>query len=268
MNRTQVAAIVVLGCLLLPTTAFAQSAIAGRVVDNTGGILPGVTIEAASPALIEGTRVVFSDGQGQCTIINLEPGLYSVTFTLPGFGTLIRDGITLPSDFTATVDATLTVGALEESITVSGETPLVDVAQSQRSQVLTREVLDAMPTGRNTWTQAQMLAGVRMTGTDVGGSQYVSDLLLESHGASALHSTDQVDGMVVNSMLNDGRDQNYYQDQSSQEISIQTSGGNAEVSSGGIRLNMIPKDGGNTFAGRGISAGRMVPGRVTTCRKS
>ena len=234
MSRTQVAPIVVLGFLLLPTTVFAQSAISGQVLDNTGGTLPGVTVEAASPALIEGTRVFVTDGQGQYTIINLEPGDYSVTFTLPGFSTLIRDGINLVADFTATVNVTLTIGALEETITVSGESPLVDVQQARRIQVLTREVLDSMPTGRNTWTQAQMLAGVRMTGTDVGGSQYVSDLLLESHGASALHSTYQIDGMKVNSMLNDGRDQNYYQDQSSQEISIQTSGGNAEVSSGGI----------------------------------
>ncbi len=255
MSRIQVVPVVVLGLLLLSTSVFAQSAISGRVVDNTAGVLPGVTVEVASPALIEGTRIFVTDGQGQYTFINLEPGTYDVTFSLPGFGTLIREGVDLAANFTATINATLTVGALEETVTVSGESPLVDVAQARRVQVLDRDVLDSLPTGRNTWTQAQMLAGVRMTGTDVGGSQYVSDLLLESHGASALHSTYQVDGMKVNSMLNDGRDQNYYQDQSSQEISIQTSGGNAEVSSGGIVLNMIPKDGGNTFSGTGYVGG-------------
>jgi hypothetical protein len=255
MSRIQVAPVVVLGLLLLPTAVFAQSSITGRVVDNTEGVLPGVTVEASSPVLIGGSRVFVTDGQGQFTFIDLEPGIYSVTFQLPGFGTLIRDGIDLPGDFTATINATLTVGALEETVTVSGESPLVDVQQSQRTQVLTRDVLDSLPTGRNTWTQAQMLAGVRMTGNDVGGSQYVSDLLLESHGASSLHSTYEIDGMKVNSMLNDGRDQNYYQDQTSQEITIQTSGGLAETSSGGIRLNMIPKDGGNTFAGTAYAGG-------------
>jgi len=247
--------VAVLGLVLLPTAAVAQSTIGGRVVDNTGGVLPGVTIEAASPALIEGSRVVVTDGQGQYAVINLEPGTYSVTFTLGGFSTQIRDGVDLSANFTSTVNATMTVGALEETVTVSGASPTVDVQRSTRTQVLTREVMDAIPTGRNTWTQAQLLAGVRMTGNDVGGSQYVSDLLLESHGASALHSTYSVDGMPVNSMLNDGRDQNYFQDQSNQEMSVQTSGGSAEVSAGGVQLNMIPKDGGNTFAGTFYAGG-------------
>ena len=158
MYRTKVAPVVVLGLLLLPTAAFAQSTISGRVVDNTAGVLPGVTVEAASPALIEGTRVFVTDGQGQYTIINLEPGTYTVTFSLPGFSTQIRDGLDLPAGLTVTVNATLTVGALSETVTVSGASPTVDVAQARRVQVLDRDVLDSLPTGRNTWSQAQMLA--------------------------------------------------------------------------------------------------------------
>ena len=255
MSRMSWAVVALLGFVFLPTTALAQSTIAGQVVDNTGGVLPGVTVEATSPALIEGTRTGVTGGQGRYTIVNLEPGVYTVLFSLPGFGSVAREELTLPSDFTATVDVTMTVGNLEETVVVSGQSPVVDIQQSERTQVLTRDVLDSIPTGRNTWTQAAMLAGVRMTGTDVGGSQYVSDLLLETHGASALHSTYQVDGMKVNTMLNDGRDQNYYQDQSNQEVSVQTSGGNAEVSSGGVLLNMIPKDGGNTFSGTAYGGG-------------
>ena len=255
MGLIRTAVAVLLGFAFLPTTALAQSTIAGQVVDNTGGVIPGVTVEVSSPALIEGTRTAVTGGQGRYTIVNLEPGLYTVRFSLLGFGTVLREGLNLPSDFTATVDATMSVGAMEETVTVSGQSPVVDIQQTERTQVLTREVLDSIPTGRNTWTQAAMLAGVRMTGTDVGGSQYVSDLLLESHGASALHSTYQVDGMKVNTMINDGRDQNYYQDQSNQEVSVQTSGGTAEVSSGGVLLNMIPKDGGNTFSGTAYAGG-------------
>ena len=241
------------GALLAwPAASSAQSAIAGQVRDNTGAVLPGVTVEAASPALIEGRRGVATDGQGRYSIVDVRPGTYTVTFTLAGFGTVIRQGIELPSNFTATVDATLNVGALEESVTVTGDAPLVDVQQTTRTQVLNREALDNLVTSRNTWTQAMLLAGVQMTGTDVGGSRAASDLLLESHGASSLHSTYNIDGMQVDTMLSDGREQNYYQDQSNQEVSIQTSGGNAEVAKGGVFLNMIPKDGGNEFHGTSV----------------
>ena len=225
------ALVVVVGFALAPTTALGQSVVSGQVTDNTGGVLPGVTVEAASPALIGGSRLAVSDGQGRYAIIDLEPGLYAVTFRLPGFSTVVREGIDLPSNFTATVDVELEVGALEETITVSGESPIVDVQQAQRMEVLNRDVLDSIVTARNTWTQAMLVAGVTMTGADVAGSNYVSDLLLEAHGADATHMTYTVDGMMVDTMLNDGRDQNYYQDQASQEISIQTSGGTAEVSS-------------------------------------
>ena len=249
VNLTRMLVVAVVGLVLLPTVAFAQSAIAGQVKDNTGAVLPGTTVEAASPALIEGRRTVVTDGQGRYSIVDLRPGAYTVTFSLTGFGTVVRQGIELPSNFTATVDVTLSVGSLQETVTVTGQSPLVDVQQTTRTQVLTRETLDTLVTSRNTWTQAMLLAGVQMTGTDVGGSTAAVDLLLESHGASARHSTYNIDGMMVNTMLGEGSQQNYYQDQSNQEVSIQTSGGNAEVSTGGVSLNMIPKDGGNTFSG-------------------
>jgi hypothetical protein len=239
----------VVGLALGSGSALAQSAIAGQVRDNTGAVLPGATVEAASPALIEGRRVVTSDGQGRYSIVDLRPGLYTVTFTLEGFTTVVRQGIDLPSNFTATVDATLGVGSLQESVTVTGASPLVDVQQTTRTQVLSREALDTLVTSRTTWSQAVLLAGVSMTGTDVGGSRAAVDLLLETHGASARHTTYNVDGMQVNTMLGEGSQQNYYQDQSNQEVAIQTSGGSAEVSAGGVFLNMIPKDGGNTFSG-------------------
>ena len=252
---TRTAVILVVGLMLLPTTVLAQSIIAGRITDNTGGVLPGVTAEAASPDLIGGAQIAVSDGQGQYAIAGLVAGVYTVTFTLPGFSTVISEGVTVVSDSTQTVDVELTVGALEETITVSGESPVVDVQQAQRIEVLSRDVLDSIVTARNTWTQAMLVAGVTMTGPDVAGSNYVSDLLLEAHGSDATAMTYTVDGMMVDTMLNDGRDQNYYQDQASQEISIQTSGGTADVSSGGVLLNMIPRDGGNAYTGSGYIGG-------------
>jgi carboxypeptidase family protein len=230
-------------------TASAQSAIAGRVRDNTGAVLPGATIEASSPALIEGVRTAITDGQGQYTIVNLRPGVYTVTITMEGFGKVVREGVELPANFTATIDETLSVGSIQETITVSGASPLVDVRQAQQTQVLPRSVLDSIVTARNTWTQASLVAGVTMSGTDVGGTRATNDLLLEAHGASALHSVYTVDGLMINTMRADGAEQMYYQDQSNEEFAIQTSGGSAEAQSGGVRLNMIPKEGGNRFSG-------------------
>jgi hypothetical protein len=240
---------VLLAVMLWSAPASAQSAIAGRVRDDTGAVLPGATVEASSPALIEGTRSAVTNGQGQYTIVNLRPGTYTVTFTMEGFGKVVRDGIALPGDFTATVDVTMSVGSIAETITVSGASPLVDVRQAQQTQVLPRAVLDSVVTARNTWTQASLVAGVTMSGTDVGGTRATNDLLLEAHGASARHTVVTVDGLNINTMRADGAEQMYYQDQSNEEFAIQTSGGNAETQSGGIRLNMIPKEGGNRFSG-------------------
>src|SRR2546422_1666095 len=124
-------AAVLLVLLLLPTAAAAQAAITGVVKDTSGAVLPGVTVEAASPVLIEKIRSVVSDATGQYRIVNLLPGTYSVTFSLPGFSTVKRDGIELTGTFVATVNGDLKVGALEETITVTGETPIVDVQSAK-----------------------------------------------------------------------------------------------------------------------------------------
>src|SRR5678815_3947338 len=131
-------------CLMaLPTVARAQSAIGGTVKDTSGAVLPGVTVEVASDVLIEKTKSVSTDGQGQYTIVDLRPGVYTITFSLQGFNTFKREGLELPSNFTATVNADMKVGALEESVTVSGSSPVVDVQSNQKTQVLSRDVLDA-----------------------------------------------------------------------------------------------------------------------------
>src|SRR5687767_12423078 len=148
--------------LAMPATVSAQSVIAGLVRDASGAVVPGVTVEASSSALIEKTRAVVTDSQGQYRIVDLRPGEYVVTFTLAGFSTVRREGIELSSDFTATVNAEMRVGGLEETITVSGASPVVDVTMTQRRDVLTREVLDVLPTGRNYQTIGAVLPGVTM----------------------------------------------------------------------------------------------------------
>src|SRR5688572_14662476 len=130
--------------LLLPAGAYAQAAITGVARDASGGVLPGVTVEAASPVLIEKVRSVVTDGTGQYRIVNLLAGTYTVTFTLPGFSTVKRDGIELTGEFVATVNGDLKVGALEETITVTGETPIVDVQSAKVQQTVSKDILAAI----------------------------------------------------------------------------------------------------------------------------
>src|SRR3954465_4559726 len=137
-RRLQVG-LVLLGALLAPSALYAQSAISGLVRDTSGAVLPGVTVEAASPVLIEKVRSAVTDDQGRYTIVDLRPGSYTVTFTLTGFSTLKREGFELPGNFTATINADLKVGALEESVTVTGDAPLVDVQSTQRTHTINRE---------------------------------------------------------------------------------------------------------------------------------
>ena len=133
----------------LPLMAAAQtSTISGEVKDSSGGVLPGVTVEVASPALIEKVRSSITDGAGRYAIPSLRPGTYSVTFSLPGFNTVKREGIVLNSDFTATVNGELKVGSVEETITVAANSPLVDVQSITTRTVMTREVMDTIPTGQ------------------------------------------------------------------------------------------------------------------------
>src|SRR5256714_5060400 len=130
----------------VPRAASAQSIIGGLVTDATGAVLPGVTVEASSPALIEKLRTVVTDAGGRYTIVDIRPGVYTVTFTLPGFSTVKREGIEVVGSFTATVDAEMKGGTQEETITVTGQTPIVDVQGVSRQQVLSKEIVDTIPT--------------------------------------------------------------------------------------------------------------------------
>jgi len=172
---------------LLPAAAFAQASITGVVKDTSGAVLPGVTVEAASPAIIEKVRTAVTDGAGQYRITELRPGAYTVTFTLPGFNTVKRDGINLTGAFTASVDAELRVGALEETITVSGEAPIVDVQSTTRQRVMDSEVISTLPTGRNMFNLGVLIPGVSIStgglaSQDVGGALGPETRALVAHG--------------------------------------------------------------------------------------
>jgi hypothetical protein len=242
---------------LLPGLAAAQggSTISGVVKDASGAVLPGVTVEAASPALIEKTRTVITDSAGQYAIIQLRPGIYSVTFTLPGFSVVKRENVELTTDFTSTINAEMKVGAIEETITVSAESPIVDVQSITARTVMTRDVLDAIPTGRNIQAVGIMIPGTTIAvggggalSRDVGGSGNLQQSPLQFRGSGDTVQT--IEGLRLNNLCAQGAYSGvYWNDGSFQEISYVTGADSAEMGQGGIRVNMVPKDGGNTFHG-------------------
>ena len=247
---------VVLVFLLVPVVAWAQtSSITGTVRDPSGAVLPGVTVEASSSALIEKARIGVSDDAGVYRVENLRPGTYLVTFTLPGFSTVRREGIELTSDFTATVNVELKVGSLEETITVTGESPVVDTTTITQRTVMTRDVLDAIPTGRNIQAVGIMIPGTSLSlggggalSRDVGGSAGMQQSPLILRGSTDAVQT--IEGMRLNNLEANGAYSGvYWNDGSFQELSYVTGADSAEMAQGGVRINMVPRDGGNTFRG-------------------
>jgi hypothetical protein len=235
--------------IFLSSAAYAQSTIVGVVKDSSGAAMPGVTVEASSDVLIEKVISAISDGDGAYRIAGLRPGTYSVVFTLPGFKTFRRDGLVLPAEFTATLNAELGVGALEETITVTGASPVVDVTSTAKTAVLNREAMDLIPTGRSIQGLAQLVVGVSLSLPDTGGARAMQQTYMSTHGMSTSNTTVLVDGMQTNGLQSDGAVQSYYNDAMNSEMSFQSAAIGAETSSGGVRLNMIPREGGNQFHG-------------------
>ena len=244
--------LIVLGlAALLPAAASAQDAasIAGSVADSTGGVLPGVTVVASSPALIEGSRTVVTDGAGAYRIVALRPGTYSVTFTLPGFSSVLREGIELQGSFAATVDAELSVGSVEETVTVTGETPIVDLQQVRQQEVFDSDVLDAIPTGRTVQNVAVLVpAVVSNEPSGVGGTDLLNLAQLSVHGGERDDFRIQSDGFILG---------NAYQSYNgfvpnlgaTAETTVNTAGAGSDWWGSGVVLNVIPKDGGNDYSG-------------------
>ena len=230
--------------VLLPGSAHAQSAIAGVVRDTSGAVMPGVTVEATSPALIEKVRTVVTDAEGLYRVIDLRPGTYTVTFTLPGFSTVRREGIVLETNFTANVNVDLRVGTLEETVTVSGQTPVVDISSAQQGAVLTKELLETLPSSR-TWGTNTVPAITRVV--DVGGSSATGGLNLKVFGSNDAWNEILVDGMSMVAAA--GYPGVYYNFDTLEEVLYQVGGGTAEASSSGVIVNMIPRQGGNDITG-------------------
>jgi Carboxypeptidase regulatory-like domain len=232
----------------LPALAAAQSQITGLVRDESGAVLPGVTVEAASPVLIEKSKTAVTDAQGRYTIVDLRPGTYKITFTLTGFATVAREALELPANFVATVNVDMKVGSLEETFTVTGQTPLVDVTQAARTQVVTRDMLDELPISRHFMSVTTITPGIRFQVPDIGGSRQMEQTYPRGHGVEGHQAQQMVDGMSITSN-EEGLYQSYVNDALTAEVSVTTGAQSAETQGGGVRINMIPKDGGNIVSG-------------------
>ena len=249
--RVLTRAVVVLACLLIiPAAAYAQASLTGTAKDSSGAVLPGVTVEAASDVLIEKVRTTQTDGNGRFQLLDLRPGAYVVTFSLTGFSSHRRDGIVLSGSGTVVVNADLRVGAVAETVTVTGETPIVDVRSVTRQQVLSADTIDALPSSRNFVTLARMIPGTSGGGNDVGGSVLQDvGVAITVRGSNNTDTRITLNGISVMTLQAGGGLGGQQPDVgSAQEITVDTSSLSADLPTGGPRINFIPRDGGNRFA--------------------
>jgi hypothetical protein len=254
INFVCVAVVALSSLMLLAPAAWAQQAsgIAGVVRDTSGAVLPGVTVEATSPALIEKVRSVVSDGEGRYNIVDLRPGTYVVTFTLAGFNTFRREGIVLTAGFTATVNADMQVGALEETITVTGEAPLVDTQNVRQQSVVSNELLAVLPSGtKGLMGIVRLVPGLSSGAAEGGGGSggiYAENRVQGStlHGKGGTRQ--MYDGMNTLNLAGTGNTTYIMNPATVNEVVVQTGGISAESDSGGMSINMVPKEGGNTFS--------------------
>ena len=249
IQQTLARLLVVSAFLLLPALASAQSSIVGVVRDASGAVLPGVTVEASSPALIDKVRSITTDAEGRYRIVDLRPGLYTVMFTLPGFSSVRREGIQLRAEFTATVNADMAVGAIEETLTVTGEAPIVDTRSSRAQVQFERDTLEALPGAGRLTTLSSVLPGATLTQENnrgVGGTSDRTHTRYSVHGGPEAQPI--IDGMNQQ-MPNSTQGVVVFNQLAIQEVVLETSGIGADRDSGGMAINMIPRDGGNQLTG-------------------
>ncbi len=246
-------AVVLLG---VPPVASAQqqASIIGRVVDDSGGVLPGVTVTVASPALQLQSVTAVTDGQGEYRVTTLPIGVYAVTYTLSGFQTVAREDVRLTAGFTARLDVSLKVGAVEEAITVSGVSPVIDATSTTTRTQLTRETLELTPTNRNSISGLMAQTPGARPALDVGGETMQSPPAFHAFGQDG-ESSQSIEGVVTNNPKSTNQGGNYWDYSSFDEAVVGTMAHDAEVPTRGVYVNAIIKSGGNDFHGSLFSSG-------------
>src|SRR5258708_7126742 len=239
--------------ILFSPRAAAQSTISGTVKDSSGAVMAGVRVDAASKALIEKSRAVTTNGEGRYAIVDVRPGVYTVTFTTVGFNAVKRQ-VEVPANVTVPVDAEMKPGAIEQTVEVQAQVATVDVENVAHPEVLTRNDIDALPTARNLQSVGSYIPAVHLNQPDVAGSQQIQKTYMATHGNPAEHDIILMDGMLVNTTQGDGQIQTYIDNELIQEATYQTSNVTVDASGGGVFVNLVPKDGGNTFHGEFFGA--------------
>jgi hypothetical protein len=253
MDRRISSIVLLVALFALPASARAQElgTVAGVVKDASGAVLPGVTVEAASSALIEKVRTVVTDGSGQYRIISLPTGIYSVTFSLTGFSNVRREGLEVSIGVTAQVNADMKVGAVAETITVTGETPLVDVQSATQIRTVTAQAFKELPSGGSWIQMAALTPAVRASNVDVGGvlgDQTGAEV--SAHGSRNGDGVSMIDGMRIGNMyLSSNLTNMSLSPLLFDEVNVQIAGQMAETGTNGVIMNAIPRSGGNRFAG-------------------
>jgi hypothetical protein len=240
----------------IPSVAVAQSAsLAGTVRDSSGSVLPGVTVEATSDALIERTRTTVTNGTGQWRIIDLRPGIYTVTFSLAGFSRVVREGVEVEGSAVITIGAEMRVGNLQESITVTAETPAVSVQSAKREVVLQSEYIASLPATRNYSAILAAIPAIDFFGA-ISAQTTPEMVLFSARGGSINEGRVQIDGMTVAAAFNGGGVSSFtYSTNDAAEMQVNISGGLGETETGGPVMNMIPRAGGNIFRGSAFWSG-------------
>ncbi len=247
--RTTIRTLLLLAAVAaLPSAAWAQVTLAGTVKDASGAVLPGVTIEAASPVLIEKTRSATSDATGQYRIESLQPGTYTLTFTLSGFSTLKRDGVELSGSGVVRIDGEMKVGGVAETITVSGETPVVDVTTTKREVTLDNETIRNLPSVRSYSYMLSTVPGIQTNNNNVNTGPVFA--IFPVHGGRGVESRLTVDGLNISNPPGGNQPPNFTADVgNAQEVTMTTSGGLGESETAGLTMNIVPKQGGNKVSG-------------------
>jgi hypothetical protein len=235
---------------LVASTGYAQATLTGTVRDTSGGVLPGVTVEAASPALIEKVRTAITDATGQFRIIDLRAGTYTITAALPGFVTVRREDVQLAGSQTLTVPIEMRIGGLEESITVTGETPVVDVQSARREVVIDSQLVQTIPASRAAGALLNATPGLTVDGNGIALSPTMT--FFSANGGANNEGRMAVNGMTVGAARSGGVSSYVYDAVGVEEVSVRVGGGLGETDTGGPIMNIIPRSGGNTFSGTGF----------------
>ena len=252
---------IVVVAMVVPVSAFAQASLTGVVRDSTGAVMPGVTVEAASPALIEKTRSTVTDTAGLYRIVDLRPGTYTLTFTLPGFQSVVREGLQLSGTMTLTIPADLRVGNVQETLTVSGATPVVDVQSTRGQTVLNADVISALPATRAYGALLNAIPGLTVDNNGLAMTPTMT--FFSSHGGPSNEGKVQINGMTVGAASGGGGVGTFtYDTANAEEVAVSVSGGLGESETGGPVMNLVPRSGGNSFSGQAFysTAGRWSSG--------